>query len=100
MTNENKGSFIRSCMNCIKKSECKIIPHKNSLRRHKEWCKFFVPNYNKIDRIRANHSQNTLINPDSPSGKMIALRGAGELLGKVESVLNELGGGGSVVLKQ
>jgi hypothetical protein len=95
-----QSDFLRCCMNCIKRKDCPKIPPKISLKRWKEYCDTFLPDYRKIDRERTNHAQNTIINPDSPSGKMIALRGAGELLGKVESVLNELGGGGSEVLKQ
>lgn len=89
--NLNYGSFVRNCMNCIKYHDCDMLPPKNSIRRHKEWCGSFSPNFRKIDRMRANQAFNTIINPNSPAGQRAGIQATGELLGRVEEALNVLG---------
>jgi len=85
------GSFTRNCLNCLKASDCKEIPPKESMKRWREWCGKFIPNYAKIDRTRTNHAVNQLISPNSRSGRVIAVEQAGRLLDGVEEVLTNLG---------
>ena len=84
-------NYLRNCVNCLKRNDCNKIPQKNSIKRHSEWCESFLPNYRRIDRMRANQAFNTIINPNSPAGQRAGIQATGELLKKVEDALNVLG---------
>lgn len=84
----NKFEFRRNCSNCTKKASCKRLPHKNSMKRYTEWCDIFMPDYGRIDRLRAGRAKESLMNPNSLSGAMANVQASSGMLNEVEEVLN------------
>jgi hypothetical protein len=87
---QKHNSFLRCCMNCLKRRDCEKIPAKGSMKRWQEWCGIFLPDYRKIDRTRTNHATGAMINPNSASGKKQVIVETGGLLGRVEATLNSV----------
>jgi len=93
MNKVNPNGFVRTCINCKDRGICKKEPPKNSIKRYKEFCGSFVPDYGRIDRVAEGRTVasvggwHKLANENTY--KRFAVNQAADILDEVNKTLNK-----------